>query len=108
MRSISIAAACALKDAAECGVDLSPVDAAALQRAAAGDRSADHAAIKALGDFLDRNPRTDLYCARDEAKRLRRDVAGDPTLLSAEDHTLLRRVSRTTDITSQQISGVKW
>jgi hypothetical protein len=101
-------AARALKDAAETGFPLSPDEATALQLAAAGDPACyEREFSRILGDAIERNPRTDLRWARDDARRLKDIVGNDWDLLDAVDQAVLSRASRAKDITRAQIKEIE-
>jgi hypothetical protein len=101
-------AARALKDAAATGFPLSADEVAVLQMAAAGDPVCHkHGFRRILNEVIDRNPRTDLRYARDDARRLKDAVGSDWELLDAADQAILNRASRARNITRALIKDIE-
>jgi hypothetical protein len=97
----------ALKDAAETGFALSPNEAEALRLALDGDpKCYEFGFDQVMSAVWDRNPRADLYMARAQAKQLL-DYRDAHAFISHADMALLRRASRATDVTSQQIDEIR-
>ena len=96
-----------LRDAAETGFALSSDETESLRLAVNGDPKCYKLGFnQVMLDVWKRNPRADLYMARAQAKQLL-DHRDAQSFISAADMTLLRRAGRTTDVTSQQIDGIR-
>src|SRR4051812_32413126 len=97
-------AARALNDAAETGFPLSTEEVSVLQLAVNGDPACYERGLwTVLHGAIERNPRTALRDARDEARRVLEHSASYTGLLSEADQAFLARATRAKNITASQI-----